>query len=424
MGVQHADIVDLWDRFVQKRATPDELEDLFAFLQQPEHEETFRALLDGYFREGGSEEAFDPGYWEHRIRDITRAAPASVPPVVRPHGYWRRYAAAAALLAALMLVVFWEIAVRRPGSVEVAATAPAANEARFGRLDGAVLTLPRGRQLVLSNRDSGLIAKEGGVAIWVRNGQLEYLRVAEGAEETSPGNIPQHVLSTPRGREFRVILPDGTRIWLNAASSVRYPAVFAGDRRELQLKGEGYFDVAKENTGRPFVVNTSSVDIKVLGTVFNVRAYETDKHTEATLIEGSIEVSLKHDRGRKLLLKPLEKLSVENITGPPDSRPNDRNDSSLYAVNKISAGPDRSNIREIQWMEKKLVFDKRRLDEIVVELSRWYDVEIVITDNELKSREFNGTVTDASLEQVMESLKLTGDFNYLIQDKLVTISPN
>lgn len=236
-------------------------------------------------------------------------------------------------------------------------------------------------------------------------------------------SLKQNVVATKKGSKSYILLPDGTQVWLNADSRVAYKDDFGEKSREISLTGEAYFDVVKDKD-RPFIIHTETIDVKVLGTVFNVRAYKNDKHTETTLIRGSVEISIRKDPARRFLLKPFEKISIDNF-GALQSKGIAGNETTvLYALKKINPVEDSSGSAETQWVKNRLVFDRQRLEDIAQELSRWFDVEILITDDKLKGTEYSGAVEEtASLGQVLESLKLTGAFHYTIHNKTVTISP-
>ncbi|MCF3108185.1 FecR domain-containing protein [Niabella sp. CC-SYL272] len=236
-------------------------------------------------------------------------------------------------------------------------------------------------------------------------------------------SLKQNVVATKKGSKSYILLPDGTQVWLNAESRVAYKDDYGKKNREISLTGEAYFDVIKDKE-RPFIIHTETIDVKVLGTTFNVRAYKNDGHTETTLIRGSVEISMRKDPARKFLLKPFEKISIDNSGALQNKGTADKEAGFLYALKKIKPVADSSGAAETQWVQNRLVFDKQRLDDIARELSRWFDVEIFITDNKLRNTEYSGAVEEAaSLGQVLESLKLTGAFHYTIHNKTVTISP-
>ena len=233
----------------------------------------------------------------------------------------------------------------------------------------------------------------------------------------------ENIVATQRGSKSYTVLPDGTQVWLNADTKISYGKSFGAGSREVTLTGEAYFDVVKD-ASKPFIVHTEAMDVIVLGTAFNVSAYKGEKHTEATLIRGSVEVSLKKYHNKKVMLKPFEKLSVENI---PDSVTKKgqapQQEVPMLTLSKINKMPQDSGSVETQWVQNRLVFANSTLEEIAIRLARWYDVNITITNQALKQTRYSAEFDDATLEEVMQSLKFAGKFNYNIDNKTITIFP-
>lgn len=232
-----------------------------------------------------------------------------------------------------------------------------------------------------------------------------------------------NIVFTKKGSKTNLILPDGSQVWLNADSKISYGSGFSKESRELTLIGEAYFDVIKDPV-HPFIIHTKELDIKVLGTAFNVRAYPDEKNTEATLIRGAIEATLKGYDGQKVILKPFEKISVFNTTAQNGKAIDIQTaDSAFFTLQKVKNIEADSITAETQWLKNRLVFNKVKLGDIAERLGRFYGVDIVIKDDKLKEKEYNGVFQDMSLRDVLESLHLAGGFNYSIEGKTVTIVP-
>ncbi len=172
----------------------------------------------------------------------------------------------------------------------------------------------------------------------------------------APLSNKENVVSTRKGSKTNLELPDGTRVWLNAASKISYNENFGKSSRELFLSGEAYFEVAKDKQ-KPFIVHTASMDIKVTGTVFNVKAYPSDGSSETSLFEGSVEVALKNSE-KKIVLKPNEKLFVNNKylnKGPNRVLPAGKAEADI-TVSQINLLPDRVTVVETQWTKNSLAF--------------------------------------------------------------------
>ncbi|SHM43930.1 FecR family protein [Chitinophaga jiangningensis] len=240
------------------------------------------------------------------------------------------------------------------------------------------------------------------------------------------GKQTSHVYNTQPGQRMKLQLPDGTSVWLNVGSKLTYSGNFKGDKREVQLSGEAFFDVAPDKD-RPFVIHTSTIDLRVLGTAFNIRSYEEEKETEAALVRGAVEVTLRNDPGKKIILKPKEKILVNScrndsaiytLTGPKSTE-----ESPLIVLSKIRYwGRDSSNNLESAWVKNKLMFDKENLENIAAKIERWYNVQVIITDNHLNDATYTGLFENEKLEEVLEALRLTGGFHYSIKGNTVTIN--
>ncbi|MFT3933254.1 MAG: FecR family protein [Chitinophagaceae bacterium] len=240
-------------------------------------------------------------------------------------------------------------------------------------------------------------------------------------------HVAQNTVTTRKGSKSSVQLPDGTVAWLNADSKLVYNEDFSGDFREVSLQGEAYFDVVKDKS-RPFIIHTKTIDIRVLGTAFNVRAYETEKNTETALFRGSVEVTLHNSPEKKIILKPNEKLSVNNKSlafSTTQKDDNNKNRSATVAditVGKVHFEAKDSSAWETLWIKNKLVFDEETLEEVAQKIERWYDVKVIINgDNDLKKTAYSAIFENESLTQVMEALKITGGIKYTINKDVITI---
>jgi transmembrane sensor len=238
-------------------------------------------------------------------------------------------------------------------------------------------------------------------------------------------HVAQNTVSTRKGSKSNIQLPDGTMAWLNADSKLIYDENFRGEYREVYLQGEAYFDVVKDKT-RPFIIHTKTIDIRVLGTAFNVRAYETEKNTETSLFRGSVEVTLHNSPEKRIVLKPNEKLLVNNksllFTRKDDKEKNHTAPEADITVGKVHFEAKDSSAWETLWIKNKLVFDTESLEEVAQKIERWYDVKVIINgDDDLKQTAYSGIFENENLLQVMEALKITGNFKYSINKDIVTI---
>ncbi|HVU54876.1 MAG TPA: FecR domain-containing protein [Puia sp.] len=235
----------------------------------------------------------------------------------------------------------------------------------------------------------------------------------------------ENTISTKPGSKSKIQLPDGSQVWLNADSRITYNESFRGPFREVQITGEAYFDIAKDKD-HPFIIHASSIDVRVLGTSLNIRSYTNEKNTEAVLIHGSIEVTLRSNPDKKIILLPNEKLVVQNgkaavIKGTPSVQKSE--DAPVMTLGKAHIEPKDTVAMDILWVKNKLAFDHETLEEVSRKIERWYAVKVTIPDEKLKHVEYTGVFEDESLRQVMEALRWTGNFRYSINKREVTITP-
>jgi transmembrane sensor len=228
-----------------------------------------------------------------------------------------------------------------------------------------------------------------------------------------------NIVVTKKGSKTNLILPDGTKVWVNADSRLSYDKDFGSTIREVYLTGEAYFDVVKDKK-KPFIVHTDNIDIKVLGTAFNVRAYIDEKNTQTTLLRGAIEVLLKKNNNKTLLLAPNEKMIVRNTEA--SSHPEQLSKGGLPEIELLKLAPRKidSLSVETEWTQNRLVFEQETLADIIPVLERWYNITIELKNTRNADVLYRGKFENDSLEDVLESLKMIGNFSYRIQkDKII-----
>ncbi len=225
---------------------------------------------------------------------------------------------------------------------------------------------------------------------------------------------------TQYGTRTKLLLPDGTSVWLNAGSRLSYDSSYGNVLREVSLSGEGYFDVIK-NKGKPFLIHTGNIDIRVLGTSFNVKSYPGDRTIETSLIRGKIEVSFRDKSRKNLILIPNQKLVLLNE--PADKLANEKIQHNTTARNKpeisINAlthfGKD-SLITETAWMDNKLVFQDESFLELAKKMERWYGVKMLFDDQSLSTLHFTGSFEKENIQQALKALQLLSNFNFTIKN--------
>lgn len=238
-------------------------------------------------------------------------------------------------------------------------------------------------------------------------------------------------ITTRPGSKSKIQLPDGSTVWLNAGSSLIYNKDFGIEKREVEISGEGFFDVAK-NPSMPFIIKTRSFDIKVLGTVFNVKAYPDDETSETSLLEGKIEVSIKSRPNDKIILEPKEKLVVENNARqahePAGGQEHNRLEQEpIVAISKLKYSPLDSSVTEVQWKDNILAFDNEKMEDVALKMERWFDVEIEIKEDALNKKRLTGKFENENIEQALEALAYTSTDAFTFKRngrKIIIYKPN
>lgn len=234
---------------------------------------------------------------------------------------------------------------------------------------------------------------------------------------------------TRNGSRTMVSLPDGSKVWLNGGSKLNYNKTFGVHHREVTLTGEAYFDVVK-NAEQPFVIHTPRLDVRVLGTTFNVKAYPNEKTTEAALVKGSIEVLIRNRPAEKIILKPNEKIIVSGDTAHASPKGSDSGGRSsipaLVTIRNLTISDADSAVVETAWVQNKLVFAEETFADLAKKMERWYGVTIVFTDPKLEALTFTGSFESETLPQALQALKITSSwdkskFNYALSNNNKTV---
>lgn len=263
----------------------------------------------------------------------------------------------------------------------------------------AYLILDDGTKLDLDATSNGKVAQQSGINISkTANGQLIYT-ISENVNKRPGDRVAYNTIQTPRGGQYLINLPDGTKVWLNAASSLRFPVTFSGNERKVVLSGEGYFEVAK-NKLKPFKVVSGSQVVEVLGTHFNVNSYENEGNVKTTLVEGSVKVHLNSTDKSTITLRPGQQAINNN------------------QIINLNEHPD---IEEItSWKNGSFQFNDASLASIMRQLSRWYDVEVEFV-GPIPEYHFKGTISrDTPIAQMFEILK-AGGLNFKIEGRRIIV---
>jgi transmembrane sensor len=262
----------------------------------------------------------------------------------------------------------------------------------------AILTLSNGTKILLGSAANGILAQQGNTKIIkLNNGQLSYNTLSLSSSDDRSEVIQYNTLTTPRGGQYNVTLPDGTQVWLNSASSLHYPTVFIGKERKVEITGEAYFEVA-HNPDMPFKVSVNGTQIEVIGTHFNVNAYNDEPVMRTTLLEGSIKFTSRNDTR---LLFPGQQIQVQ---------PN----------GQITRIKDADIEQTIAWKNGTFSFHKTSIYEIMRQISRWYNVDVNFNDS--LNVHLNGSIgRKVNVSEVFKMIELTGEVKFKIEGKKITV---
>lgn len=399
---------DLLRKYLDGTITEQESVELFAFLKENPiaDNEAFDTLLQSVYQQSFTEKPALTGEISQRILDRLLAsvqtstennevAGTVAAPVHRVHFLrrsWFRYAAAAVLIVtagtAVLLMRNSRKVIPTVADVTISGDIPAGS-------NRAVLKLANGQKIPLDSAAGSIIHKVGFNVI-NDSGKLNYQGKTDIAE--------YHTLSTPRGGQYKLQLPDGTQVWLNAASSITYPTAFTNRERKVEITGEAYFEVTK-NPNKPFIVALPSTGgtgggfVEVLGTHFNINAYEDEQNIQTTLLEGRIR--LVHQR-QTVVLKPGQQAAITSVTM------------------QLIDNPDLEMV--MAWKNGSFSFKQAHLNVVLRQLSRWYDVDIAYEKN-VPDILFSGEIKrDLTLSQALTILDKMG-VHCSIQGKKLIVKP-
>lgn len=379
MNTTNSRIIYLWQQFSAREATPAELDELMELLSSGSHDEESRQYLERLLAATPAGEE-DPARWEPILQSILHPVrtlePAGAPSLVRR--WVRRMMTAAAILLLLVgLGRLWQSDdTQKATPAPVVVVPPGGNR--------AVLTLANGQKIILDSAATGMLADQGNTRVQkLGDGELAY----EGGKGAAAHLY--NTLTTPRGGQYQLTLPDGTKVWLDAASSLTYPTAFTGNDRTVELTGEAYFEVVHDKT-RSFTVKAGGQTIRDIGTHFNVNAYADEPAQVTTLLEGAVSVD-----GH--LLRPGEKATVTIATGPGATAGTTTGGADV----KVTKGdPEQA----VAWKNGLFYFSDAGLQTVMRQLSRWYNVDVSYEGN-IPARQFTGMIgRSLTLDQVLKGL--------------------
>jgi transmembrane sensor len=382
-----------------KEITPEELDELMMLIRSDPTGEVYEQLNEQYkdVLSAGSLQDYDTDYWQTAFHEIT-GSPKLVAKIHFLRTWWW---AAASILIVLGMGTY------------LLTTSKKADEALAGRSkqvqmnaspggEKAVLTLADGTNIILDNAANGNLAQQGSAeVVKLSNGQIAYNMQGPAGHE-----VMLNTMRTPAGGQYQVILPDGTKVWLNAASSITFPTVFIGNKREVSIKGEAYFEVAK-NRQKPFIVDINGKSsVEVVGTIFNINSYENESNINTTLLEGSVKIT---KANQSAMLKPGQQAIIATSGQQPANSP-------VITV-KLNANVD----QVVAWKNGLFDFEGLDLRAVMRQLERWYDIRVQYkgpVDNGI----YGGKVyRNVNLSDVLEILQKVGGVQFKLEGKTLIV---
>lgn len=404
--MRNTDLQEIFIRFLQGKASPEEATFLIEQFAKQVDQTQLKAVIRRQLEAGGDIADSVRQAWEPALQDAYKAIRSQIAEKSQVSdangvegsrfrsyrfGRWMGGAAAAVILCVAISILFFyqpNTAVSDQATVvQPRDIAPGGNK--------AILTLGNGAQVILDSVATGVVSTQGNTGIVkLNNGLLAYRKSNERS-----GEVLFNTVRTPKGGEYQIELSDGTRIWLNAASSVRFPNEFTGSSRHVEITGEAYFEVSN-NEKKPFSVSVNGLTVLVLGTHFNVMAYRDEPVSKVTLLEGSLKV---REGDHEVLLMPGQQAQA----GP---------DGHLKKVRQV----DLQGV--MAWKNDQFWFNDDSIETVMRLLSRWYNVKVAIRGH--IPQHFGGYISrDIYVSKVFEALKATNYLNYEIQDSTIIVSP-
>ncbi|MBX3241675.1 MAG: FecR domain-containing protein [Chitinophagaceae bacterium] len=390
-------------RYGENIATPSELEELTEFLRHSEEDTLFSEVLVEELKNAPGRSLEDLKAYEtlaDRVLEQNRTSAEEPFSIIVYKRNWFRWAAAACILLLVSAVIYVKQH-SNPATQSLAEKTEHTPPVILPGKNGAILTLADGSSIVLDSLGNGKITSQNGTDVIMQDGKLAYTIVT--SNSTGSG---YNTLSTPKGRQYQIRLHDGTEVWLNAASSIRYPTVFSGGERIVEVTGEAYFEVTKD-AARPFKVKLNQqAEIAVLGTQFNVNAYHNEPAITTTLLEGSIRFSTYND--------PLSK--KEKVLRPGQQTKLDNQTFDLTTTNNVEIA------QVIAWKNGIFDFNGAGVEEVMQQLERWYDIEVTYKKGVPDIRFFGKMTKNLTLNDLLVILEKS-NVHFKIEGRKITVTP-
>ena len=393
----------LLEKVRASQASVEDYEELIELIDAEDSGDIVRSMNAFHEAEGMASMPYDITYWKSVLQEVMVAGKSldGDVPVRRLHflTHYRRWAA----VAASIIIIFGAGAYflfghKQPAPSGAIPNTAAKNDVSPGG-NKAVLTLANGSTILLDSAANGQLAQQGSTKVLkTNNGQLAYHTNNE-----KPTEVLYNTLATPRGGQYQLVLPDGSKVWLNAASSIRYPTAFSGSSRQVDVTGEVYFEIA-EDAGRPFTVRVGSPagakgEVKVLGTRFNVNAYDDEPAVRTTLLDGAVKVT---KDAAAAVLKPGQQAELEQ-------------------AGDIKLVPDPDIGQTMAWKNGLFTFNGADIHAIMRQIARWYDVDPVF-EGDIREKFHLEVSRNTNVSNVFRILEATGAAHFKIDGKKIVIT--
>jgi len=389
---------ELFNQYINRSISEAGERELMLLLSEPELKEKKEALIESLYDRMPSTYMMTESQAEDVFANIFNQPQQNQRITLNKNGgsIWRRWAVAASIILITGIGTYFLFSIKTSGRHEIVKMTEAENDVKAPETNRAIVILANGQKILLDSAVSGQLATQGNVKlVKLANGQIAYETLA-GEVLTE---IKYNTLENPRGSKvIDMTLVDGSRVWLNAGSSVTYPVAFVGNERKVTITGEAYFEVAHDRS-KPFLLSKGDLQIEVLGTHFNVNAYDDENDIKVTLLEGSVKIKKGNFAG---LLKPGQQAMVSS---------------------GIKIGDD-ANVEEVMaWKNGKFDFGEAAdISTIMKQISRWYDVEVEYKG--IIKGHIGGTISrNINASQVFRMLEKTGLVTFQIDGKKVIVIP-
>ena len=397
----HHHLIPIFHKYLNNQCSPAEVAELLAHFRTEKEHALLRSLilqqLENFIDEASTKEQVDEPVFDRIFAGVSTQIDQhqqAVVPVIgkRLKYYWVGVAASILMVCSIGLYLYKiqpqsqnSISKNKPYPADVS---PGGNKAKLTLANGSVITLDEADNGQLARQKNSVVnkAKDGEVVYQVNN------------QQAVAGVMEFNTITTPRGGQYAVVLPDGSKVWLNAASSLKFPVAFTGAERNVELTGEAYFEVAK-NKQKPFKLTVNGATVEVLGTHFNVMAYHDESKMRTTLLEGAVKISKKDKSG---LLKPGQQADIDK-----------QNNIRIAEADTEQA---------MAWKNGYFKFGRDNIQTIMRQLSRWYDIDVVY-EGGIPADEFVGKIRrSANVSEVLRVLELNNIHFKITGKKIIVIN--